>query len=291
MASDVKELPLKRFIIVLAAAAIAAAPLHAQDVLKSEPLTIGTSYVVSTHGAERRINIVLPADYSQNDKTYPLVLMLDGGLRQDFFLTLGMERWNQLWQRSEPVIFVGIETVDRQRELLPPTSIKSEQERYPAAGESASFRDWLSTFILPLLRDRYRDDGRAFLVGESAAGHFVVETWALEPDLFNGHAAISPSLQWNDQKLSRRLSSIERRDRPPLFISLANEAGATEEGITRLMSTTGSNVCFADRRTELVHANTLHGLFPEALQYLLPTEADWLDDYGLTVRCEDEAGE
>lgn len=282
---------MKRFTIILAGAMIAAAPLHAQDTLKSEPLTIGTSYTVTTHGAERRINVALPADYDRNDTTYPLVLMLDGGLRQDFFLTLGMERWNQLWQRSEPAIFVGIETIDRQRELLPPTSVKSEQERYPTAGESASFRDWLSTSVLPLLRDRYRDDGRAFLVGESAAGHFVAETWAREPDLFDGYAAISPSLQWNDQNLSRRLDSMERRDRPPLFISLANEGGATEEGIARLVSAAGPNVCFADRRTELVHANTLHGLFPEALQYLLPTEADWLDDYGLTLRCADRASD
>jgi hypothetical protein len=25
---------------------------------------------------------------------------------------------------------------------------------------------------------------------------------------------------------------------------------------------------------------------PEALQYLLPTDADWLEEYGLTLRCE-----
>ncbi|WP_417622145.1 hypothetical protein [Parasphingorhabdus sp.] len=74
--------------------------------------------MVSTHGAERRINVVLPADYDKTDRTYPILIMLDGGLKQDFYLTLGMERWNQLWQRSAPVIFVDVETVDRQRELL-----------------------------------------------------------------------------------------------------------------------------------------------------------------------------
>ena len=95
-------------------------PLRAQEIA-SEPLTIGTSYLVSTHGAERRIHVVLPPGYAETDRTYPILVMLDAGLNQDFFLTLGMERWNRLWQRSAPVIFVGVETVDRQRELLPPT--------------------------------------------------------------------------------------------------------------------------------------------------------------------------
>mgnify|MGYP003641052542 CR=1 FL=1 len=282
---------LKRLALVAAIYLLGLFPLQARDSIKSEPLTIGTSYLLSTHGAERRINVVLPVDYYDTDRAYPILIMLDGGLKQDFFLTLGMERWNQLWQRSAPVIFVGVETVDRQRELLPPTESKDEQELYPTAGESASFRDWLATSILPMLREQYRDDGRAFLIGESAAGHFIAETWAVEPDMFDGYAALSPSLQWNGQHLSRRLGDMKDIDRPPLFISLADEGGATEEGVLRLVSEAGSNLCFADRRTELAHANTLHGLLPEALQYLLPTEADWLEEYGLKLECSNPISE
>lgn len=282
---------LKRLAIVAAIYLLGLFPLQARDSIKSEPLTIGTSYLLSTHGAERRINVVLPVDYYDTDRAYPILIMLDGGLKQDFFLTLGMERWNQLWQRSAPVIFVGVETVDRQRELLPPTESKDEQELYPTAGESASFRDWLATSILPMLREQYRDDGRAFLIGESAAGHFIAETWAVAPDMFDGYAALSPSLQWNGQHLSHRLGDMKDIDRPPLFISLADEGGATEEGVLRLVSEAGSNLCFADRRTELAHANTLHGLLPEALQYLLPTEADWLEEYGLKLECSNPISE
>jgi len=266
-------------------------PLQARDSIVSEPLTIGTSYLVSTHGVERRVNVVLPPDYDQSDKTYPILIMLDAGLPQDFYLSLGMERWNQLWQRSGPVIFVGVETVDRQRELLPPTRSKAEMERYPTAGESAAFRKWLSTSILPLIRNQYRDDGRAFLAGESAAGHFVAETWVVAPALFDGYAALSPSLQWDKQSLSHRLVGMEKQDRPPLFISLADEGGETEEGVLRFVAEAGSDLCFADRRKELVHANMLHGLLPEALQFLLPTEADWLEEFGLTIRCSDRPSE
>ncbi len=252
---------------------------------ESEPITIGTSHRMRTHDADRRINVVVPPGYDADDKLYPLVLVLDGGLGQDFFLTLGLERWNRLWQRSSPVIFAGIETVDRQRELLPPTRTAGERTAYPSAGQGAAFRRWIAEEVLPMLRARYRTDGRAFLIGESAAGHFVAETWVTNPALFDGYAALSPSLQWDDQALSRQFRAMPARQRPPLFISLANEGGATEEGLMRLLAGAGPETCFADRRGRLVHANTLHGLFPEALQYLLPTEADWLAENGLVLDC------
>ena len=172
---------MKYYAIVLTILFCLATPLSAQEVPRSEPLTIGTSYFVSTHDIERRVHVVLPDGYEDSDQSYPIVIILDAGLKQDFFLTLGLERWNQLWQRSSPAIFVGVETVDRQRELLSPTLSKEEQERYPTAGESQAFRNWLSSEIIPLVRSQYRDDGRMFLVGESAAGHFVTETWVKAP--------------------------------------------------------------------------------------------------------------
>lgn len=280
-------------ILGLAALALVldAPKLPAQDIGGAEPIMIGTSYTASALGSERRVNVVLPADYSAQESDYPVVMVLDAGLDQDFFLTLGMLRWNRMWDRSAPAIYVGIETVDRQRELLPPTTDAAERQRYPTAGQSRAFRDWLADSVLPFIRAAYRTDGRAFLLGESAAGHFVVETWATRPALFDGYAAISPSLQWDAQALSRMVAGEPvTAARPPLFVSLANEGGPTEEGVLRLVDATASPLCFADRRDRLVHANTLHGLFPEALQYLLPTEADWLDEYGLTLACATSRG-
>jgi len=268
-----------------------AIPAHADDMRVAEPITIGHSYTLETHGVERRINVIVPRDYDESEADYPVIVMLDGGLDQDLFLTLGIARWNQLWQRSAPAIFVGLETVDRQRELLPPTTTPEEQQRYPTAGESAQFREWLGSEVLPMVRGRYRDDGRAFLLGESAAGHFVAETWLQRPDMFDGYAAISPSLQWNGSAMATQIESMDPMSRPPLYISLADEGGPTETGIVRFVAKAGANVCFSDRRDQLVHANALHGLLPEALQYLMPTQADWLTEYGLTLRCDNRASE
>lgn len=271
-------------------------PAGADDALQPAtsvaPIQVGEAHTLETHDAPRRVNVLFPQGYDESDATYPLVLLLDGGTKQDIFLGFGIERWNQLWGRSEPAILVGIETVDRQRELLPPTRDEAEVERYPAAGEAEQFRAWIAESVLPLLRRSYRHDGRAFLIGESAAGHFVVQTWIEAPELFEGYAALSPSMQWNLQSLSRDFVVLPHRPRPPLFVSLADEGGATQEGTLRLVDAAGPAICFADRRaTHVRHANTLHQLLPEALQFVLPTRADWLSEYGMAVDCrKGEAG-
>jgi len=271
---------------LLAAAALAAAPAP-----EPQPLTIGETVTLEALGQSRAVNIILPPDYAKDPgKRWPVIYQLDGAVTQDLMMGAGLMRWGALWGRSEDAIIVGIETWDRQRELLPASADPAEIKRWPTAGESAAFRAWLAGTVKPMIEGRYRTDDRAFLVGESAAGHFVVETWATAPGLFTGYAAISPSLQWDFEALSRR--PLGEGPRPPLYLSLADEGGATESGMMRLLAALppGQPHCFSDRRKQLRHATALHGLLPEAMQYLMPTTADWLEEYGMALRCEKRGG-
>jgi len=271
---------------LLAAAALAAAPAP-----EPQPLAIGETVTLEALGAAHDINIVLPINYAEEpDKRWPVVYLLDGGVTQDLMMGAGLQRWNTIWGRSRDAIVVGIETKNRQRELLPPTGDAAERQRWPAAGESAAFRAWIADTVKPMIEARYRHDGTAFLVGESAAGHFVVETWASAPGLFTGYAAISPSLQWDSEALSR--SALGAATRPPIYLSLADEGGATETGMERLLGALPDSqpYCFSDRRADLRHATSLHGLLPEALQYLLPTGVDYLEEYGFVLRCDRRGG-
>ena len=267
---------------------IAALFLALQAPSDFSPLVVGESANATVLDAEREINVVLPSSYAQEtERQWPIVIMLDGGMQQDVMMGVGIHNWNRLWGRSKEAIWVGIETKDRQRELLPPTRDAAEQKRYPTAGQSDIFRAWLVDAILPLIAARYRGNGEVYLVGESAAGHFVVETWASGTHAFSGYAAISPSLQWDEQSLSHMVAGQEVND-APLYISLADEGGPTQEGILRLVDALPEDHrwCFSDRRKDLVHANSLHGLLPEALQFLMPTPADWLEEYGFVLRCD-----
>jgi hypothetical protein len=276
---------------VMAALALSGAEAARADAPAPQLLTIGETVTLEALGQSRAVNIILPPDYAaEPDKRWPVIYQLDGAMKQDLMMGAGLMRWGALWGRSQEAIIVGIETRDRQRELLPPSGDAKERERWPSAGQSAAFRAWIAVTVKPLVEARYRHDGTAVLVGESAAGHFVVETWATSPDLFTGYAAISPSLHWDSEALSRR--ALGTAARPPLYLSLADEGGATEAGMERLLGALPPSqpYCFSDRRKDLRHATALHGLLPEALQYLLPTKADWLEDYGMVLRCERRGG-
>ncbi|HEX8096836.1 MAG TPA: alpha/beta hydrolase-fold protein, partial [Pyrinomonadaceae bacterium] len=68
-------------------------------------------------------------------------------------------------------------------------------------GGSAAFRKFIRDELMPQVRGRYRTTGETAVVGESLAGLFVVETFLLEPDLFDIYIAFDPSLWWNNQNL------------------------------------------------------------------------------------------
>ena len=68
-------------------------------------------------------------------------------------------------------------------------------------GGSAAFRKFIRNELMPQVKRRYRTTDEKAIVGESLAGLFVVETFLLEPDLFDTYIAFDPSLWWNNQKL------------------------------------------------------------------------------------------
>ena len=79
---------------------------------------------------------------------------------------------------------------------------------------------------MPLIRTRYRTTAETSIVGESLAGLFVVETFFLEPDLFDTYIAIDPSLWWNKAGLLDGAAS-QLHDRPRsqkvLYIASSDE--------------------------------------------------------------------
>lgn len=79
---------------------------------------------------------------------------------------------------------------------------------------------------MPEVERRYRSADRTGIVGESAAGLFIMETFCLEPTLFGSYIALSPSPWWNDHALVRGAQESVRRTASlglTLYLSVANE--------------------------------------------------------------------
>jgi len=172
------------------------------------PLAIGETWTIDSAilGEKRRINVYLPAGVAPGT-ALPLMGMPDGGLHEDFLHVAGLLQVGAGNGTMRPFLLVGIENTERRRDLTGPTEVAKDRSIAPRVGGSAAFRAFLRKELLPEVAKRYRLTDERAIVGESLAGLFVVETLALEPDLFDSYIAIDPSLWWNDGALAKRLAA------------------------------------------------------------------------------------
>jgi predicted alpha/beta superfamily hydrolase len=153
-------------------------------------------------GETRRINVYLPPAYAEDPAArFPVLYIPDGGLAEDFPHIADAVHAGISWGILRPLIVVGIENTERRRDLTGPTEVESDRKVAPRVGGSAAFRRFLREELMPDVERRYRTAGQTAVMGESVAGLFVVETFLLEPDLFDIYVAISPSLWWNGGRL------------------------------------------------------------------------------------------
>jgi predicted alpha/beta superfamily hydrolase len=269
------------------------ATLASGAALAQQPIAIGTSYVIASAALkeQRTINVVLPASYATSPaKRYPVVYLIDGGVDQDLLHVAGVAQLGGIWGRSGEAIVVGVETKDRRKELVGPTRDPELLKKYPTAGDSASFRKYLRDEVKPLVESKYRTGDRSIVIGESLAGLFIVEAYLVEPQLFDGYAAIDPSLWWDKEALSQTVASKigDAQKGRTLYLAMAKEQAeqpaAMGRIVSRLEAGAAGSWCLADR-PDLTHATIYQQLTPQALQYLLPPAEAAPAEFGFEVKC------
>ncbi len=183
-----------------------------------------TSTVLSE---ERVINVHLPPAYeAQPDRTFPILYMPDGGVAEDFPHVVNTLAALEAAGEVVPLIVVGSENTQRRRDMTGPTEVATDREIAPVVGGSAAFRAFVRDELMPEIERRYRGNGQTGIVGESAAGLFIMETFFVEPTMFDTYIALSPSLWWNDHALVRGAAqSLRTGDLTgvTLFLSAADE--------------------------------------------------------------------
>jgi len=178
--------------------------IQAAAEVPAEPLVIGDTFTVASKilGETRRINVYVPPGARQAPETpLPVLYMPDGGMAEDFLHVAGLVQVSVGNGTMRPFLLVGIENTERRRDLTGPTEVESDKKIAPRVGGSAAFRAFLRDELMPQVKARYRTAAESAIVGESVAGLFVVETFFLEPGLFDTYIAFDPSLWWNGQKL------------------------------------------------------------------------------------------
>lgn len=229
-----------RLTALLALLAGTASALAQSAESQGKPVEIAKSYTLPSEvlGQTRTVNIYLPRSYDQNTQTYPVLFLLDGGIKEDFLHIVGLASTASAYTNIREFIVVGIEGIDRRHDFTAPSRVDKDRELIPTAGGSAKFREFLEKELLPWTKKQVRMSDETVLIGESAAALFVTETFLRQPELFGGYIAISPSLWWDGQSLAKEAASLLQKQPYPanrrIFMTIGSEGSTMLEGVEML---------------------------------------------------------
>ena len=231
-------------------------------------------------GELRRLNLYTPPGYAEAATSrFPVLYLLDGGDAEDFphphILTTidAAVRAGQM----QPIVVVGIENTERRRDTTGPTTVDADRAIAPHVGGSARFRAFIRDELMPEIARRVRTSGTTAIMGESLAGLFVVETFFVEPTLFDRDSAISPRVSWNASALVR--GAEDWLASHPVLARTLYLAGAGDDDIddqrAKLAQILAAHappglVCFYEPRPDLRHANIYETVAPSVLRRLFP---------------------
>lgn len=154
-------------------------------------------------GEERIINVWTPENYKINKDSLPVMYMADGGIKEDFpHIANTLDKLIKE-NKIKPLILVGIENTQRRRDLTGFTEVAKDKEIAPIVGGSEKFRAFIKDELFPEINKRFRTTTERSIIGESASGLFVMETFLQTPEMFDNYIAFDPSLWWNNHYLVR----------------------------------------------------------------------------------------
>jgi len=269
-----KSMKLTVLFLFAAIAAAWAAPALAAD----EPVPPHESFTVESGVLKetRRINVYLPPGYDAvGAARYPVLYMPDGGVQEDFPHVAATVDAGIRAGEMRPMLVVGIENTERRRDVTGPTEVEEDRKIAPRVGGSAAFRGFIRHELMPEVRRRYRVADEPAIIGESLARLFIVDTFFLEPQMFDTYIALSPSLWWNNEELVRKAGERlkGRADlRKTLYLSSADEdniapAAVRLADVLRASAPAGLRWEYKPR-PDLRHDTIYRAVAPSVLRYL-----------------------
>lgn len=230
-----QRLPLSSLVFSVLLCIAAPAPALETAPSAATPLVIGESFAIASQilNETRHINVYAARAWdTPPDAPLPVLYMPDGGIAEDFLHVAGLLQVSVANGTMRPFMLVGIENTQRRRDLTGPTDDPKDRAIAPVVGGAAAYRSFIRDELMPQVRQRYRVTPETAIVGESLAGLFVVETFLLEPQLFDHYLAFDPSLWWNRGALPSQAASLLARHGQAshrLYLANSSEAGIASE--------------------------------------------------------------
>lgn len=174
------------------------------------PVVIGQRYTIHSDvlGEDRTLLVATPDGYETDAARYPVLYLLDGDAH--FHHATGIVDFLADNGRMPRVIVVAVPNPSqdaRTRDLTPRhvselafPGVRADSI-FPTAGGADTFLRFLTDELAPLVEREYRTAPFSILVGHSFGALFNVHALLTEPDAFQAHIAISPSLWWDERRL------------------------------------------------------------------------------------------
>jgi len=219
----------------LAATLLGASPVSAQSL--PDQWVIGETVELESQilNETRQLIIGKPFGYETSEESYPVLYLLDGP--NHFQYATGIVRFLARNQRIPDMLVVGIANTDRVRDFSTPSQQEIEIARNPTHGGADNFLRFIRDELEPWVDGNYRTIPHRVLLGHSSGGSFAIYALITDPTVFDSYIAISPNLDWNDQRLVadaeaffEKTPSLTSR----LYMTAGNEGGALLGGVRKL---------------------------------------------------------
>lgn len=177
-----------------------------QEVTYNDPIPNHDKFTIASKAVDesRVINVWTPPNYKNGTDSLPVLYMPDGGVKEDFpHIANTVAKLVEI-KSIPPIILVGIENTERRRDLSGFSEVKEDSIYCPLTDGAKNFRAFIAGELVPEINSKYRTTSKKGILGESLAGLFVMETFLLEPNLFDFYVAMDPSLWWNDHHLVKK---------------------------------------------------------------------------------------
>ena len=258
-----------------------------------EPVTIGHRYKIESKVLQETRSYVVhkPSAYDFSEQRYPVMVLLDGEWNIHHVSAIA----DQLAAsgRAMPMLVVGIDNTDRQRDFTPPiTSAKPDHRPPGVVGGAANFLAFVADELLPHLDRTYRTRPTRILIGHSYGGLFAVHTLFSRPEVFKAYIVISPALWWDNQAFARQADQFvaDHKDlRTAVYMTMGNEGGAMLGGAQKVIGSLAGSPQNIDARfehwPEESHASVVMRSVYEGLK--------WLHEFYYThdpIRAYEESG-
>lgn len=153
-------------------------------------------------GEAREIKIQLPRSYNSSDKSYPIIVVLDGDYM--FEIVAGNVEYASYWEDIPEAIVVGINQFDKRES----DTMYSEQNSLPIES-GAAFFDFIGQELMPYVEKTYRTEKFKVAVGHGITANFINYYLFKETPLFNAYVSLSPDMAPDMQTfLAERLPKI-----------------------------------------------------------------------------------